>query len=72
MVWLDYQKKRALAFITIAIAGLAHINLFGGLIQKTIAPITDYVIMGEVKVITVIGIVTVILAYLLYKRKYIG
>lgn len=72
MVWLDYQKKRAFAFLTIAIAGLAHINLFGGVIQKLIAPITEVTIIGEVKIITVIGIVTVVLAYLLHKRKYIG
>lgn len=72
MVFLDYHKKRALAFLTIALAGLAHINVFGGIIQNALAPLTEYVIIGELKIITVIGIVTVILSYLLWKRRYIG
>ena len=70
MSFLNWERKRAIAFFTIAIAGLAHINLFK--INELISPLIDYTIVGEIKVITIIGIVTVILSWMLWKRRYIG
>ena len=67
MEWLNWERKRMLVFLTIALAGIAHINLFG--INKILSPFTDYVLVGEINVITVIGIVTVLLAYLLKIKK---
>lgn len=67
MTWLTWDRKRMLITATIILAGLAHINLFG--ISNMIKPITDYVVLGEIKVITIIGIVTAILGWMFYNKR---
>lgn len=67
MELLDWQKQRTLAIVTIAIAGLSSINLFG--ISQMLQPLMDYIIVGDIKVGTVIGIATVIIAYMIYKKR---
>ena len=66
MAFFDYNKKRNLALGTIFLAGLYLINLFN--INQMLTPLMEYNIVGEIQISTIIGIATIAVAYLIYKR----
>jgi len=67
MTLLDYNKQRTVAVITIILAGLYNIKVFG--IRNLLSGLMEYQIAGEINVASVIGIITIILAVLIYKRQ---
>ena len=67
MDFLDYKKKRNLALVTVALAGLYLVNLFN--INQMLSPLMEYQIVGEIKIATLVGLATIAIAYSIYQRK---
>jgi len=62
---IDINIKRKIAYITIAVAGGAHIFAFKSFFQQYLS----IELLGQIDVGTVVGVITWLAVWLIYKRK---